>query len=97
MEELEEGLKALKKIGTSQEGQQSTNLDLYELRDWATNQKAYTGSTKPTGPYIADMNLCLHVAPTTPGVSDVTKAVACLWNLFPNMATLSNLSGKGYT
>jgi hypothetical protein len=33
MEELEEGLKALKKIGTSQEGQQSTNLDLYELRD----------------------------------------------------------------
>jgi hypothetical protein len=46
MEELEEGLRALKRIGTPQEDQKVNQPGpLMSPRDWTTNQRVYMGWT----------------------------------------------------
>jgi hypothetical protein len=44
--------------------------------------------------YVADMQLSLHVHSPTTEVGSVPKAVAYLWNLFPNKNALSMSVGK---
>ena len=82
MEELGEGLRALKEIGTPQEDEQSEPL---------AKEHTQAGPSPPNHTYVTDMQLCLHGSPPSTGVGAVPKAVTSLWNPFP----LSGLSVRG--
>ena len=79
MEELGEGLKDLKEIGTPQEGQQS---QLAWTFDCITNQRAGMGWTKTFCIYVADEQLGLHAGRSMSGAGKVPKSVTCQ-NLMP--------------
>lgn len=87
MEELGKGLKTLNRLGTPQEDQHG------QLTWTLKNSRLYYGP----GTYVADVHLILHVGPSIIGAWAILKAVACLQNLFPNMAALSGPSVRGST
>jgi hypothetical protein len=96
MEELREGLKALKGIGTPQEDQQCQLT-------WTLGSSQRL-SYQPKSIHRLDLGpwhrrsrcaVSLYVDPPTTGAGVVPKTIACLWNMFPNMAALSGLSGRG--
>jgi hypothetical protein len=86
MEELEEGLKTLKGIGTPQEDQQSQLI----CNSWSSQRlshqlKSIHGLDRdPHTPphskctYVADVQLSLHVGSPTTRVGAVPLTVACL-------------------
>ena len=93
MEELGEGLRTLKEIGTPQEDEQSQltwTLGLSETEPLA-KEHTQAGPSPPNHTYVTDMQLCLHGSPPSTGVGAVPKAVTSLWNPFP----LSGLSVRG--
>jgi hypothetical protein len=77
---------------------ESTNLEVWKLSAWATNQRTYMGWTwtKSSAMYVADVQLCPDVDSLTTGSGVVSNAVAWLWNLFLNRRALFGLSGKWY-
>lgn len=65
----------------------STNMDSWEIPVTESPTKEHTWARLRTpGTSVADVLLGLHVGPKNWN-RDVPKAVAWLWNLFPNMAT----------
>jgi hypothetical protein len=79
---------------------ESTNLDLWEFSETEPPNREHTQARpKPSaGKYVAGMQLSLRVGFLTSGTEAVSKAVACLWNLFPTeLLCLSGLSGRGCT
>lgn len=78
MEELGEGLKALKEMGTpTGVPTELTNLDPWELSETEPPTKEHTqAGPRPPRSYVADMKLGLHVSPPTTGVGTVPKAIS---------------------
>ena len=84
MEELEEGLRNTKRAGSPQEDQQSQLTRTLGDSNTLNHQRAsMSWAYTPSPTYVADMQLSLHVGPSTTGAGAVCESAACLWNLFP--------------
>ena len=99
MEELEEGLKALKGIGTPQEDQQSQltwTLGALNLNHQPKNVRGLSGPRSLCS-YGADVQLYLHVGPEQlkQGLSQKLLPVCRICSI--TWAAFTGLSGKGST
>ena len=102
IEELGEGLKAQKGVGTPQEDHRrirrvQLTWTSRSLRVWATNQRTQGGLSEAPSAFIVDMQLSLHEPLPCPTMEEeaLPKAVAWMWYLSPNRAALSDLKEKG--
>ena len=93
VEELGEGFRNLKRIGTLQEDQQS-QLTLIrggsQRLNYQTKSKHQLDLAHATPPcsHVEDVQLGLHVGPPRTGEWAVPESVACLWILFPSLGFL---------
>jgi hypothetical protein len=72
----------------------STNLDSWDSHS-LTHQPEHTWTRlRPQSTYVADVQLSLHAGPSTTGLWDEPKAVACLWNPVP-LTRLPCLASEG--
>lgn len=55
-------------------------------------KKYYYAPRSPS--HVADVQLDPHVGSPTTGAGAVPKAIACLWDTFPNQAALSGLEER---
>jgi hypothetical protein len=96
MEEWGKVLKALKGMGTPQEDQQS------QLTWSSGSSQSLSHQTKniyeleqAPGTYVEDVQLSLHVDPSTTWTEGLPKAISWLWYSSPNRAALSGLDEIG--
>jgi len=77
---------------------ESTKLDPWEFSELDPQTKEHTQNRRRSPAHnVADMQLSLYVNLPTTRTETLSKPLDQLWNLFPNRAALSGLSGRGCT